>query len=35
MLEVPVGLIDNAWGGSAAEAWVRRTTIEREPRFAR
>jgi len=30
---VPVGLIDNAWGGSAAEAWVRRTTIENEPRF--
>ena len=21
---MPVGLIDNAWGGSAAEAWVRR-----------
>ncbi|MSU50827.1 MAG: sialate O-acetylesterase [Opitutus sp.] len=30
---VPVGLIDNAWGGSAAEAWVRRETIEQEPRF--
>ena len=30
---VPVGLIDNAWGGSAAEAWVRRETIENEPRF--
>ncbi len=34
ILGVPVGLIDNAWGGSAAEAWVRRETIEREPRFA-
>ncbi len=34
VLKVPVGLIDNAWGGSAAEAWVRRTTIERDPRFA-
>lgn len=33
ILGVPVGLIDNAWGGSAAEAWVRRTTIENEPRF--
>ncbi len=33
ILNVPVGLIDNAWGGSAAEAWVRRETIEREPRF--
>ena len=34
VLKVPVGLIDNAWGGSAAEAWVRRTTLERDPRFA-
>ncbi len=34
ILDVPVGLIDNAWGGSAAEAWVRRETIERDPRFA-
>ncbi len=30
---VPVGLIDNAWGGSAAQAWVRRATIEKDPRF--
>ena len=34
ILDVPVGLIDNAWGGSAAEAWVRRETIENDPRFA-
>jgi sialate O-acetylesterase len=27
-LDVPVGLIDNAWGGSAAEAWVRRDILE-------
>ena len=33
ILGVPVGLIDNAWGGSAAEAWIRRETIERDPRF--
>jgi sialate O-acetylesterase len=33
ILGVPVGLIDNAWGGSAAEAWVRRETIEKDPRF--
>jgi sialate O-acetylesterase len=33
ILGVPVGLIDNAWGGSAAEAWIRRTTIENDPRF--
>ncbi len=34
ILGVPVGLIDNSWGGSAAEAWVRRGTIEQDPRFA-
>jgi len=35
ILGVPVGLIDNAWGGSAAEAWVRRESLEKDPRFAR
>ncbi len=30
---VPVGLIDNAWGGSAAEAWIRRERLENDPRF--
>ena len=30
---MPVGLIDNAWGGSAAEAWIRRDTIEKDSRF--
>ena len=34
ILGVPVGLIDNAWGGSAAEAWVRRESLEKDPRFA-
>ena len=34
ILGVPVGLINNAWGGSAAEAWVRRESIESDPRFA-
>ncbi|MFT5110104.1 MAG: sialate O-acetylesterase, partial [Pseudoalteromonas tetraodonis] len=33
ILGVPVGLIDNAWGGSSAEAWIRRDTIENDPRF--
>ncbi len=33
ILGVPVGLIDNAWSGSAAEAWVRRETLENDPRF--
>jgi sialate O-acetylesterase len=35
VLHVPVGLIDNAWGGSAAEAWVRREALEKDPRFER
>ena len=34
MINVPVGLIDNAWGGSSAEAWVRRDLLEKDPRFA-
>ena len=33
VLQVPVGLIDNSWGGSAAEAWMRRSTLEKDPRF--
>ncbi|MEO5713582.1 MAG: sialate O-acetylesterase [Luteolibacter sp.] len=33
ILKVPVGLIDNSWGGSAAEAWVRRETLDKEPAF--
>ena len=27
-LDVPIGLIDNAWGGSAADAWVPPLTLE-------
>jgi sialate O-acetylesterase len=30
-LGVPVGLIDNAWGGSAAEAWVKRDKLTAHP----
>ncbi len=33
VLDVPVGLINNAWGGSAAEAWVNRGNLEKDPRF--
>lgn len=33
ILGVPIGLIDNAWGGSAAEAWVRRDVLEKDGRF--
>lgn len=32
-LDVPVGLIDNAWGGSAAEAWVRRDVLEADDAY--
>ena len=27
-LEMPIGLIDNAWGGSACEAWIPRPVLE-------
>ena len=30
-LDVPVGLIDNAWGGSACEAWIRRDLLDKSP----
>jgi sialate O-acetylesterase len=29
-LRVPVGLIDNAWGGSSCEAWIRRDLLEKD-----
>jgi len=32
-LDVPVGLIDNAWGGSSAEAWVNRGLLKEDGRF--
>lgn len=32
-LGVPVGLINNAWGGSAAEAWIRRDILEADPQY--
>lgn len=31
---VPIGLIDNAWGGSSAEAWVPRDVLEAEGDYA-
>ncbi|MFT6618729.1 MAG: sialate O-acetylesterase [Limisphaerales bacterium] len=33
-LDIPVGLINNAWGGSAAEAWVRKDVLSAEKRYA-
>ncbi|MEI8380535.1 MAG: sialate O-acetylesterase [Planctomycetota bacterium] len=32
-LDVPVGLINNAWGGSAAEAWVRRDLLAKDEKY--
>lgn len=32
-LHVPIGLIDNSWGGSAADAWIDRRVLEAAPRF--
>jgi sialate O-acetylesterase len=32
-LGVPIGLIDNAWGGSACEAWVNRKVLEEDERY--
>ncbi len=29
-LNVPVGLIDDSWGGSACEAWIRRDLLEKD-----
>ena len=34
-LGVPVGLIDNSWGGSAAEAWVPREKLEASETFSK
>ncbi len=28
LIDVPIGLIDNSWGGSAAEAWIRRDLLD-------
>jgi sialate O-acetylesterase len=32
-LGVPVGLINNAWGASACEGWVRRDILESNPKY--
>jgi sialate O-acetylesterase len=33
-LGVPIGLIDNSWGGSACDAWIRRDRLEGNPLYA-
>ncbi len=30
---VPIGMINNAWGGSACEAWVNRDVLKANPKF--
>lgn len=32
-LNVPVGLIDNSWGGSSCEAWIRRDVLAADSRY--
>lgn len=32
-LGVPIGMINNAWGGSACEAWINRETLASTPQF--
>lgn len=32
-LDVPIGLINNAWGGSACEAWIRRDLLAADERY--
>jgi sialate O-acetylesterase len=32
-LRVPIGLIDDSWGGSACEAWIRRDRMEGNPLY--
>ena len=33
-LDVPVGLINDAWGGSACEAWIRRDLLAADEKYA-
>ncbi len=33
-LGVPVGLINDAWGGSACEAWIRRDILAADPKYS-
>jgi sialate O-acetylesterase len=33
-LGVPIGLINDAWGGSACEAWIRRDLLAKDQKFA-
>ncbi len=32
-LDVPIGLINNAWGGSSCEAWINRDLMKADPQY--
>ncbi len=32
-LDVPIGLIDDSWGGSACEAWISRDVLEKDGKY--
>lgn len=32
-LDIPIGMLNNAWGGSACEAWINRDLLAAEPKF--
>lgn len=32
-IDVPVGMINNAWGGSACEAWINRDVLNADPQY--
>jgi sialate O-acetylesterase len=32
-LDVPIGMINNAWGGSSCEAWIRRDILNADPKY--
>lgn len=32
-LDVPIGMINNAWGGSACEAWIKRDLLNADPLY--
>ncbi len=33
-LDIPIGLVNNSWGGSACEAWIRRDLLEGKELYA-
>ncbi|RLT05690.1 MAG: sialate O-acetylesterase [Planctomycetota bacterium] len=33
-IDVPIGMVNNAWGGSACEAWINRDVLNADPQYA-